>query len=174
MTVYALGGKKPSFPDKFYWIAPSAIVIGDVIIGENVGIWFGSVLRGDNEPIKIGDNSNVQENSVFHTDPGFPVTVGKGCTIGHKAMIHGCTIGDNSLIGMGATVLNGARIGNNCLIGAGALVPEGKVIPDNSLVVGMPGKVIRELDENSIEGLRNSAKHYVANARRFSEELIEI
>ena len=174
MTVYALGGTEPSFPDKFYWIAPSAIVIGDVIIGENVGIWFGSVLRGDNEPIKIGDNSNVQENSVFHTDPGFPVTVGKGCTIGHKAMIHGCTIGDNSLIGMGATVLNGAKIGNNCLIGAGALIPEGKIIPDNSLVVGMPGKVIRELDENSIEGLRNSAKHYVANARRFAKELTEI
>ncbi|MGI9353390.1 MAG: gamma carbonic anhydrase family protein [Rhizobiaceae bacterium] len=174
MTIYALGSKNPTFPGGFYWIAPSAVVIGDVTIGENVGIWFGSVLRGDNEPITIGDNSNIQENSVFHTDPGFPVILGNGCTIGHKAMIHGCTIGNNSLIGMGATVLNGAKIGDNCLIGAGALIPEGKDIPDNSLVVGMPGKVIRELDGNSIEGLRNSAKHYVANAKRFATDLVEV
>ncbi|MEM9332784.1 MAG: gamma carbonic anhydrase family protein [Pseudomonadota bacterium] len=174
MPLYALGDIKPNLPEGFCWIAPNAIVIGNITLGENVGIWFGCVLRGDNEPIKIGADTNIQEDCVFHTDPGCPVTIGDGCTIGHKAMIHGCTIGDNSLIGMGATVLNGAKIGDNCLIGAGALVPENREIPDNSLVVGMPGKVVRELDENAIEGLRNSAKHYVANAKRFSKELKEL
>ncbi len=174
MPLYSLGGLSPTLHDGFYWIAPGATVIGDVHVGNNVGIWFGSILRGDNEPIKIGANTNIQENCVFHTDPGLPLTIGEGCTIGHKAMIHGCTIGQNTLIGMGATVLNGANIGNNCLIGAGALVSEGKTIPDGSLVVGMPGKVIRELDENAIEGLKNSARHYVTNAKRFAEELEEI
>ena len=174
MTIYALGSVSPELPDGFCWIAPTAVVIGRVIISANVGVWFGSVLRGDNEPIVIGENSNVQENCVMHTDPGFPVTIGKGCTIGHKAMIHGCTIGDNSLVGMGATVLNGAKIGSNCLIGAGALVPEGKEIPDNSLVIGMPGKKVRELDDNAIAALRKSAEVYVANARRFAAELSEI
>lgn len=174
MPLYSLGGISPTAPDGFYWVAPTASVIGDVRIGENVGIWFGSTLRGDNEPIKIGNNTNIQENCVFHTDPGYPVTIGEGCTIGHKAMIHGCEIGENSLVGMGATILNGAKIGKNCLIGAGALVPEGKTIPDGSLVVGMPGKIIRELDEGAIEGLRNSARHYVANARRFAEDLSPI
>jgi len=174
MTLYALKDIKPSLPDGFHWIAPNATVIGNVHIGINVGIWFGAVLRGDNEPITIGDDTNIQEDCVFHTDPGFPVEIGKGCTIGHKAMVHGCIIGDNSLVGMGATILNGTKIGNNCLIGAGALIPEGKEIPDNSLVVGMPGKVIRELDEGAVEGLRNSARHYVANAKRFAEELVEL
>ena len=171
MSLYALGDQRPQLPDDFCWIAPTAVVIGNVSIGENAGVWFGSVLRGDNEPIIIGRDSNVQENCVFHTDPGFPLTIGDGCTIGHKTMLHGCTIGENSLIGMGATILNGARIGKNCLIGACALVPEGREIPDNSLVVGMPGKVVRELNANEIEGLRNSARHYVANARRFAEDL---
>lgn len=174
MPLYSLGDVSPSLPDGFCWIAPSATVIGDIRIGENVGIWFGSVLRGDNEPIMIGANSNIQENCVFHTDPGCPVVVGEGCTIGHKAMIHGCSIGSNSLIGMGATVLNGAKIGENCLIGAGALIPEGKVIPDGSLVVGMPGKVVRELDGASIDGLKGSARLYVANAKRFASELKQI
>lgn len=174
MPLYKLGDIEPSLPAEFFWIAPTAVVIGNVHLGENVGIWFGSVLRGDNEPITIGANTNIQENCVFHSDPGFPVNIGEGCTIGHKAMIHGCTIGENSLIGMGATVLNGAKIGNNCLIGAGALVPEGKEIPDNSLVVGMPGKVIRELDETAVAGLKRSAEHYVANAKRFSTELGEV
>ena len=174
MTLYALDGVSPSLPQGFCWIAPNATVIGRVEVGEDVGIWFNSVLRGDNEPIVLGEGTNVQEACVFHTDPGFPVTVGRGCTIGHKAMIHGCTIGDNALIGMGATILNGARIGNNCLVGAGALVPEGKEIPDNSLVVGMPGKIIRELDEAAIEGLRNSARHYIQNARRFAEGLTPV
>lgn len=174
MTVYAINGVEPDRTSGFSWIAPSASVIGNVVIGDEVGIWFGVVIRGDNEPITIGDRSNIQENCVLHTDPGFPIEIGKGCTIGHKAMIHGCTIGDNSLIGMGAIVLNGARVGNNCLIGAGALIPEGKIIPDNSLVMGMPGKVVRELDAAAIAGLRASADIYVKNARRFAKELREI
>lgn len=174
MTLYALGEISPTLPDGFFWVAPDAAVIGDIHIGEDVGIWFGCVLRGDNEPIVLGKGTNVQEHCVFHTDPGFPITIGTGCTIGHKAMIHGCKIGNNSLIGMGATILNGAVIGNNCLIGAGALIPEGKTIPDNSLVMGMPGKVVRELDAQAASGLENSAKHYIANARRFAGELKQI
>lgn len=174
MTLYSIDGIEPDCNSKFCWVAPSAVVIGNVLIGHEVGIWFGSVLRGDNEPIRIGDRTNVQENTVMHTDPGFPISIGRGCTIGHKAMIHGCTIGDNSLVGMGATILNGAKIGNNCLIGAGALVPEGKEIPDGSLVVGMPGKVIRKLDDAAVESLRGSAAHYVANAKRFANGLREI
>ncbi len=171
MTLYSIDATRPSLPDAFHWIAPTAVVIGNVTISEGVGIWFGTVIRGDNEPITIGRNTNIQENCVFHSDPGFPVKIGEGCTIGHKAMIHGCEIGDNSLIGMSATVLNGAKIGKNCLIGAGALVPEGKVIPDNSMVVGVPGKIIRELDDNAISGLRASALHYVENAKRFAQGL---
>ena len=170
--IYAIDNIEPRFPDDGdFWIAPTAVVIGDVVLNSGVGIWFGSVLRGDNEPITIGEGSNVQENCVFHTDPGYPVTIGKGCTIGHKAMIHGCTVGDNSLIGMGATVLNGAKIGKNCLIGAGALITEGKEIPDGSLVVGAPGKAIRQLDDAAIEGLRQSATHYQENMRRFRSGL---
>ncbi len=170
--IYALDNVEPTLPeDGDYWIAPTAVLIGDVHVETGVGIWFGTVIRGDNEPISIGAGSNVQENCVFHTDPGFPVRVGAGCTIGHKAMIHGCEIGENSLIGMGATVLNGAKIGRNCLIGAGALITEGKVIPDGSLVVGAPGKVIRALDEAAIEGLRHSAQHYQENMRRFRSGL---
>ncbi len=174
MPLYELDGVKPQLADGFNWIAPTADLIGKIIVGTGVGIWFGSVLRGDNEPITIGNDTNVQENCVMHTDPGFPLTIGEGCTVGHKAMLHGCKIGDNSLIGMGATVLNGAVIGKNCLVGAGALVPEGKVIPDNSLVVGMPGKVIRQLDDNAVQGLKLSAQHYVANAKRFAAGLKEI
>ncbi|MEJ2057857.1 MAG: gamma carbonic anhydrase family protein [Desulfofustis sp.] len=174
MAVFSIDGIEPDRTSGFSWIAPTASVIGNVKIGSEVGIWFGCVIRGDQEAITIGDRTNIQDNCVFHTDPGFPVNVGKGCTIGHKAMIHGCTIGDNSLIGMGAIVLNGAGIGRNCLIGAGALIPEGKQIPDNSLVMGMPGKVIRQLDENAVQGLRNSADHYVQNARRFARGLKEL
>lgn len=173
MTLYMLDGVEPDRTAGFSWIAPSAAVIGNVIVGADVGIWFGAVIRGDNEPITIGNRTNIQDNCVLHTDPGFPVDLGEGCTIGHNAIIHGCTIGENSLIGMGATVLNGAKIGRNCLIGAGALVPEGKAIPDNSLVVGMPGKVVRQLDDTAIEGLRQSAEHYAANAKRFSAGLSE-
>ena len=140
MTIYELDGVSPELPDGFYWIAPGAVVIGNVILAEDASIWFGTVIRGDNERIVIGAGSNIQENCVLHTDPGYPIQIGVGCTIGHKAMLHGCTIDDNSLIGMGATVLNGARIGRNCLIGAGALIPERKEIPDNSLVMGGSGK----------------------------------
>ncbi len=169
MPVYSLDKISPSLPAGFCWIAPTAIVIANVTIGEDVGIWFGTVIRGDNEPITIGARTNIQENCVAHTDPGCPLTVGVGCTIGHQATVHGCTIGDNCLIGMGATVLNGAVIGDNCLIGAGALIPEGKQIPPGSLVIGAPGKVVRELDEAAIEALRRSAEIYVMNAKRFAE-----
>ncbi|WP_372922326.1 gamma carbonic anhydrase family protein, partial [Roseovarius sp.] len=155
MTIYALDGIAPTIAEDS-WIAPDANVIGNVTLEAGGSIWFGCTLRGDNEPIVIGAGSNVQENTVMHTDPGYPLSIGAGCTIGHKAMLHGCTIGENSLIGMGATVLNGAVIGRNCLIGAGALVTEGKEIPDGSLVVGAPGKVIRQLDAAAIEGLRRS------------------
>ena len=174
MPIYSIDDISPNLPDEFHWIAPTAVLIGNISVSEGVGIWFGSVLRGDNEPIVIGPNTNIQENCVIHTDPGFPVTIAEGCTIGHKAMIHGCEIGENSLIGMGATVLNGAKIGKNCLIGACALIPEGKEIPDGSLVIGMPGKVVRELDDGAINGLRASAAHYVANAKRFSGGLREV
>lgn len=174
MPLYALDGITPQIDDAVGWIAPTAVLVGKIVVGADAGIWFGVVARGDNETITIGPRSNVQENVVLHTDMGFPLTIGNGCTIGHKAMLHGCTIGDNTLIGMGATVLNGARIGNNCLIGAGALITEGKVIADGSLVVGVPGKVIRELDEAAIEGLRRSAEGYVRNAQRFAASLEEI
>jgi len=149
-------------------------VIGDVELGEGVGIWFGAVLRGDNEPITVGRNTNIQEGAMLHTDPGAPVTIGEGCTIGHHAIVHGCTIGDNSLIGMGATVLNGAKIGNNCLVGANALVTEGKEFPDGSLIVGSPARAIRTLDEQAIEGLKRSAEKYVQNWQRFSRDLKRI
>ena len=174
MTVYKLDGVQPVLPSGFCFIADSASVIGNVKLHEEVGIWFGVVIRGDNEPISIGARSNIQENSVLHTDPGFPVIIGEGCTIGHNATIHGCKIGDNSLIGMGATILNGAVIGKNCLIGARALVTEGKQIPDNSLVVGAPAKVIRTLDEASAMMLAKSADIYVANASRFANGLVEV
>ena len=175
MTLYALGDLRPSLPeDADFWIAPDANVIGQIILETATSIWFGCTLRGDNEPITIGEGSNVQENCVMHTDEGFPLTIGKGCTIGHKAMLHGCTIGNNSLIGMGATVLNGAKIGDNCLIGANALITEGKEIPDNSLVMGSPGKIIRQLDDAAIEGLRRSATHYQERMRKFRSELRSI
>lgn len=173
MTIFALDGISPKLPAGFFMVCDSANVIGNVEIGEDVGIWFGTTIRGDNDPISIGARSNIQENCMLHTDPGFPLTIGVDCTIGHGAIVHGCTIGDNSLIGMGAIVLNGATIGKNCLIGAGALVPEGKRIPDNSLVVGSPGKVIRQLDDKAAEGLTRSAQIYVDNAKRFSMGLKE-
>jgi carbonic anhydrase/acetyltransferase-like protein (isoleucine patch superfamily) len=160
--------------DGHFWIAPDAHVIGNVRLGEDVGIWFGATLRGDNELIVIGAGSNIQEGCVLHTDPGAPLTVGTGCTIGHKAILHGCTIGDNSLVGMGATILNRARIGANCLVGAGALVTEGKTFPDNSLIVGAPAKAIRVLDDEAIADLRRSAQHYVENWKRFSAGLKRI
>jgi carbonic anhydrase/acetyltransferase-like protein (isoleucine patch superfamily) len=169
MPIYALDNDVPDLPpDGEYWVAPDASVIGRVKLGPRVGIWFGAVLRGDSEPIIIGEDTNLQEHSMFHTDHGFPLTVGAGCTIGHRATLHGCTLGDNVLVGMGATILNGARIGQDCLVGAGALVTEGRDIPPGSLVLGMPGKVVRALDEDEIGRNRWAAAHYVANWRRFA------
>ncbi|TPI20685.1 gamma carbonic anhydrase family protein [Mesorhizobium sp. B3-2-1] len=175
MPLYAIDGTEPSFADAdSNWIAPDATLIGDIRIGRNAGFWFGAVIRGDNEPIIIGADTNVQEHTVMHTDPGFPLTIGQGCTIGHRATLHGCTIGDNSLIGMGAILLNGARIGKNSLVGAGALVTEGKEFPDNSLIVGSPAKAIKVLDDAAVERLRASAAHYVANGQRFKAGLKKV
>lgn len=171
--LYSLDGQAPEVAADA-WIAPGSHLIGKVRLGARASVWFGSTLRGDNEWIEVGDGTNVQENAVCHTDMGFPLVIGAGCTIGHKAMLHGCVIGDNSLVGMGATVLNGARIGDNCLIGAGALVTEGKVIPDGSLVMGAPGKVVRELDAQAIQALRASALHYQDNAARYRTGLVAL
>ena len=175
MTIYALDGHAPVLPeDADFWIAPDANLIGRVIVESAVSVWFGSTLRGDNEPITLGTGTNVQENTVMHTDMGYPLVIGAGCTVGHKAMLHGCTLEDNVLIGMGATVLNGAHIGRNSLVGAGALVTEGKEIPEGSLVMGVPGKVVRRLDDEAIEGLRASALHYQQNMRRFRDRLVAL
>ena len=172
MPLYTIDGIAPVFEDEASnWIAPDATVIGQVRIGSDVGIWFGAAIRGDNEPITIGARTNVQEHVVMHTDPGFPLTVGEGCTIGHRALLHGCTVGENSLIGMGAIVLNGARIGSNCLVGAGALVTEGKVFEDNTLIMGVPAKPVRKLDATAVARLKGSSEHYVENARRFRSSL---
>lgn len=173
--IYSLGGVQPEFAaNGDYWIAPSAQIIANVRIDSGASVWFGAVLRGDTEPIWVGEGSNIQENSVLHTDIGYPLTIGTGCTVGHKVMLHGCTIGDNSLIGMGAIVLNGAVIGRDCLIGAGTLITEGKVIPDGSLVMGSPGKVVRALDDAAKLGLKKSARIYQTNMRRFRKELVAI
>jgi len=172
MTCYKLGESMPHLPESGeYWIAPSASVIGKVILKHNASIWFGAVVRGDNEPIEIGENSNVQDNSVLHTDPGEPLTIERDVTIGHKVMLHGCTIGEGSLVGIGAIVLNGARIGRSCLIGAHALITEGKQIPDFSVVMGAPGKVVRQVTPEQAAGLMAGAQHYVENWRRFRAEL---
>lgn len=174
MPIYELNGIKPVFDEpQSNWIAPDAAVIGRVRIGRDVSIWFGAVVRGDNEEITIGAGSNIQEHSVLHTDMGFPLQVGEGCTVGHRVILHGCTIGNGSLIGMGAIILNGARIGRNCLVGAGALVTEGKEFPDGSLIVGSPAKVVRSLTEENIARLRKSAEGYVRNGQRFRTGLQE-
>lgn len=172
MPIYSLDGITPQFPaSEDYWVAPTAVLIGDIVLEDEASVWFGAVLRGDNERITIGRRSNVQDGAVLHTDMGYPLRVGADCTIGHRVVLHGCIVGDNTLIGMGATVLNGAHIGRNCLIGANALISEGKIIPDNSLVVGMPGKVVRTLDSKAIAGLTASAAGYVGNWRRYSAGL---
>lgn len=170
MPLYSLDGTVPeTAPEGEWWLAPDAHVIGRVRLGHEVGIWFGCVLRGDNEWIEIGDRTNIQEGCVLHTDMGFPLSIGAGCTIGHRAILHGCTIGENSLVGMGATILNGAKIGRNCLVGANALVTEGKEYPDNSLIVGSPARALRSLDEAAAEGLRRASAGYVANWKRFAK-----
>jgi carbonic anhydrase/acetyltransferase-like protein (isoleucine patch superfamily) len=168
--IYALDGIIPEIHPSA-WVAPDANLIGQVVLEADASVWFGSTLRGDNEEIRVGAGSNVQENSVLHTDMGYPLVIGTNCTIGHKAMLHGCMIGDGTLIGMGATILNGARIGKGCLIGACALITEGKNIPDGSLVMGAPGRVIRLLDDAARERLIASAASYQANARRFRSGL---
>ena len=175
MPLYALEGQSPTVPESGnYWVAPDASVIGNVLLAENSSVWWGAKIRGDNDEISIGKGSNIQDNSVLHTDLGFPLSVGVNCTIGHRVMLHGCTIGDFSLIGMGATILNGAVIGKNCLIGAGALISEKKQIPDDSLVMGMPGKVIRKLDTDAIEAMKLAAVSYIQNWQRYRSGLHQV
>ncbi len=168
--IYALDGVTPEI-DPEAWIAPDANVIGKVRVAAKASVWFGCTLRGDNELIDVGEGTNVQENCVFHTDIGFPLTIGANVTVGHKVLLHGCTIGDGSLIGMNATIMNGAKIGKGCLIGAGALVTEGKEIPDGSMVLGSPGKVVREIDEATKQSLLASATYYQTNAAYFAKSL---
>ena len=175
MPVYALGDIRPTLPpDGRYWIAPNAHLIGRIELKTDASVWWGAVLRGDNDPIVIGERSNVQDGSVLHTDEGTPLTIGADVTIGHMVMLHGCTIGDGSLIGIGSVVLNGAKIGKNCLIGANCLITEGKEIPDNSLVMGAPGKVIREISPDQAFMLAAGAAHYVENWKRYKRELSPI
>jgi len=168
---YALGDDRLTTDGDAYWIAPTAVVIGKVKLEKNASVWWGSVLRGDNEPLTIGEGSNIQDGCVLHADPGFPLIIGKHVTVGHMAMLHGCVIDDNSLIGIGAVVLNGARIGANCLIGAKALIPEGKEIPDNSLVMGAPGQIKRQVSDEHIAMMRYAADHYVGNWQRYKRDL---
>ncbi len=167
MAIYELGGARPELPASGnYWIAESAEVMGRVVLKENASVWYGCVLRGDNDPIIVGENSNIQDLSVLHTDIGFPLSIGANVTIGHRVILHACTIGDDTLIGMGSTILNRATIGRNCIIGANTLIPEGKDIPDNSLVMGSPGKVVKEVSPAQIQMIRASALHYVENWQR--------
>jgi carbonic anhydrase/acetyltransferase-like protein (isoleucine patch superfamily) len=175
MPVYALDDVSPVLPESGrYWIAPNAQVIGRVVLEEDASIWFAAVLRGDNEPMRIGARSNIQDGAVLHSDDGFPLTVGADCTVGHAAILHGCTIGEGSLIGMGATVLNGAQIGKGSLVGANALVTEGKVFPDHALIVGSPARMVRTLEPRDLERLLASAAHYVENSRRFAKGLKQV
>ncbi len=172
MSVYNLGDVAPELPEEGeYWIAPNAAVIGKVILKKNASVWWGATLRGDNDPIVIGENSNVQDGSVLHTDTGSPLTIGSNVTVGHMVMLHGCTIGDNSLVGIGSIILNGAKIGKNCLIGANCLITEGKEIPDNSLVMGAPGKVVREISEAQAQTMVGGSMHYVHNWKRYAAGL---
>ncbi len=171
--IYAIGGKTPRLP-KLGWVAPDATVIGDVVLEEDVSVWWGAVLRGDNDTIRVGAGSNIQDNAVLHVDPGFPLTLGAGVTVGHLAMLHGCTIGEGTLIGIAATVLNGARIGRQCLIGAKALIAENKEIPDNSVVFGAPGKVVRQITPEELERMRRSAEGYRARWRLYVERLTPV
>ena len=173
MAIYQINDRKPVIPASCY-VAEEAVIIGDVVLGEGVNIWFGAVLRGDNEPIVIGDGSNIQENCVLHTDPGAPLTIGKNVTVGHQVMLHGCTIGDGSLIGIQAVVLNKSVIGKDCLVGAGAVVTEGKSFPDRSVIFGSPAKAVREVTADNIARMRYSADNYVERGAYFKEHLKRI
>lgn len=175
MAIYELDGQAPDLPaEGRYFIAETAVVIGRVRLKPDASVWFGSVLRGDNEWIEVGERSNVQESCTFHTDPGFPLVIGPRCTIGHNVVLHGCTVAENSLIGMGAILLNGARIGRNSIVGANALVTEGKEFPDNSLIVGSPARVVRTLDEAAATRIGHTSDHYVGNWQRFAKGLRRI
>jgi carbonic anhydrase/acetyltransferase-like protein (isoleucine patch superfamily) len=175
MPIFELAGQQPEFPaDAQYWIAETAVVIGRVRLKSEASVWWGAVLRGDNEWIEIGERSQIQDNATLHTDPGFPLTIGRGCVIGHNVMLHGCTVGDGSLIGMGAILLNGARIGTNSIVGAGAVVTEGKTFPDNSLVVGAPARVIRTLDDKAAEMIAKGADIYVRRWKHYAGALKRI
>ncbi len=173
MPIYKIDQKTPQIAASA-WIAPNATVIGDARLGDNVSIWWNAVLRGDNDPIHIGANSNIQDGSVLHTDEGVPMHIGANVTVGHMVMLHGCTVGDNSLIGIGSVILNRAVIGKHSIVGANTLIPEGKVFPDGVLIVGSPGKVVRELSEEEKARLQKSANHYVDNARRYASRLVEL
>ena len=171
MTKYALGAAAPSTNGNDFWIAPGAHVIGNVRLGKNASIWFNAVLRGDNESITIGENTNIQDGSVLHADPGFPLTIGKDVTVGHMVMLHGCNIGDGSLIGIGSIILNGAKIGKNCLVGANTLITEDKEFPDNSMILGSPGKAVKTLSPKQISEMGKAAEHYVSNSDRYRKQL---
>lgn len=173
MPIYSLDGVRPDIADNAY-VAPSAQIIGNVKMADHSSVWFGAVIRGDNDLIEIGARTNIQDNSVLHTDPGIPLTIGDGVIVGHRVMLHGCKIGENTLIGIGATILNGAEIGKNCIIGAHSLITEGKVIPDGSMVVGSPGRIIKSLTEQHFQMLRINSEVYVANAKRFNQNLKKI
>jgi carbonic anhydrase/acetyltransferase-like protein (isoleucine patch superfamily) len=175
MALYELDGEGPDLPaDGRYWIAETAAVIGRVRLKADASVWFGSVLRGDNEWIELGERSQIQDNATLHTDPGFPITIGADCVIGHNVVLHGCSVAANSLVGMGAIVLNGARIGRNCLVGAGALVTEGKTFPDHSLIVGAPARVVRSLDAAATAEIARAADVYVKRWQRYRNGLRRI
>ena len=175
MSFYSLDGVAPELPPEGrFFVAPDATLIGRVRLRDDANVWFGAVLRGDNEWIDIGPRSNVQDLSVLHTDMGCPLSIGADVTIGHAVILHGCTIGEGSLIGMGSTIMNNAKIGRFCIVGANALIPEGKVYPDYSLIVGAPAKVVKTLDPSATEGLLKSARHYVENSRRYASGLVKV
>jgi len=175
MPIYELDGRAPEFPGEGqYWVADSATLIGRVRLKQQASVWFGAVLRGDNEWIELGERSQIQDNATLHTDPGFPLTIGCNCVIGHNVILHGCIVGNESLIGMGAIVLNGAKIGNNSLVGAGSVVPEGKTFPDNSLIVGSPARVVRTVDDKLTEMIRAGADIYVNRWKQYAKGLRQI
>jgi carbonic anhydrase/acetyltransferase-like protein (isoleucine patch superfamily) len=175
MTIYALDGQAPEFPASgSYWVADTAVLIGKVRLKHEASVWFGAVVRGDNEWIELGERSQIQDNATLHTDPGFPITIGNNCVIGHNVIMHGCTVGDNSLIGMGAILLNGVKIGNNSLVGAGSVVTEGKAFPDNSLIVGAPARVIRSIDDRIAKMISDGADIYVNRWKRYAKGLKRI